>query len=47
MTLPSTHHSPTTVNKNASELTIGTVKLSSVPSHRQPQFAFPYQEPRQ
>src|SRR5690348_15540326 len=31
MTLPSTHHSPTTVNKNATVLTIGTVRLSSVP----------------
>jgi hypothetical protein len=29
ITLPSAHHSPTTVNKKASELVIGTVKLNS------------------
>lgn len=29
ITLPSTHQSPITVNKNANVLTIGTVKLSS------------------
>lgn len=29
MTLPSTHHSPTTVNRNASVFTIGTVRLNS------------------
>lgn len=30
MTLPSAHHSPRTVNKNAKEFVIGTVRLSSV-----------------
>lgn len=29
ITLPSTHHSPRTVNKNAREFVIGTVRLSS------------------
>lgn len=28
MTFPSAHHSPKTVNKNASELVIGTVRLN-------------------
>lgn len=31
MTLPSTHHSPSTVNRNAREFTMGTVRLSSAP----------------
>lgn len=30
ITLPSTHHSPITVNRNANVFTIGTVKLNSV-----------------
>jgi hypothetical protein len=29
MTLPSAHHSPTTVNKKASEFVMGTVRLNS------------------
>ena len=29
MTLPSTHHSPKTVNRNAKEFTMGTMRLSS------------------
>lgn len=29
ITLPSAHHSPNTVNRNARELVIGTVKLNS------------------
>ncbi|KAL8895992.1 MAG: hypothetical protein Q9192_003334 [Flavoplaca navasiana] len=33
MTFPSAHHSPNTVNKNANEFVIGTVKLNSMPPH--------------
>lgn len=29
ITLPSAHHSPSTVNRNATELVMGTVRLSS------------------
>lgn len=29
MTFPSANHSPSTVNRNASEFTMGTVRLSS------------------
>lgn len=30
ITFPSAHHSPNTVNKNAKEFVMGTVKLNSV-----------------
>jgi hypothetical protein len=30
ITFPSAHHSPTTVNRNASELVMGTVRLNSI-----------------
>jgi hypothetical protein len=54
MTFPSTHHSPMTVNKNATVFTIGTVRLSSATvnqsaSHPQssptPYFLSPYLPP--
>ena len=38
ITFPSTHHSPKTVKRNANELVIGTVKLSSSSIHVSPYF---------
>lgn len=34
ITFPSAHHSPNTVNKNAKEFVMGTVKLNSVPEKK-------------
>lgn len=35
ITFPSAHHSPNTVNKNAKEFVMGTVKLNSVPKKKE------------